>query len=66
MSDANIRFYFCLGQGTSEAVCAKPQAISDIQFGEGERGDKVVCGKDVSAVITNTGTTGIGPINKIL
>ena len=45
-----------LGQGTSDAVCLKPLAICDVQFGDGEHADKVVCGKDVSAVITNSGT----------
>jgi hypothetical protein len=49
------------GQGSSDVICKKPKPIG-LQFIDGERPEKVVCGNDVSAVVTSSGET-FNPFN---
>ena len=46
---------FVSGQETPDFVCKKPKHVPALNVSDAERGEKVVCGKDVTAVVTNKG-----------
>ncbi len=50
-----VTFFFVLGQGAPDFICKKPKHVDALNVGDDERGEKVVCGKDVTAIITNKG-----------